>query len=200
MEVVGFSEDIKQYIKSEFEKCSEKSSSLIEQLENNPVIQSVCCVPLNCAIICYLWHTFESGLPTTLTELYVHLVLNVIFRNLYKTDPVTSPIGLESFDHIPTACQKMFWLICAFAYTCLTEDQLVFTESEVASILPQVMDSNDSSKLLCLGLLQCARSLLPVGQGLSFHFVYLTVQEFLAALHLVTLPNEEKLEACKNHA
>ena len=33
------------------------------------MIQSVCSVPLNCAITCYLWHTFESGLPTTLTEL-----------------------------------------------------------------------------------------------------------------------------------
>ena len=43
-------------------------------------------------------------------------------------------------------------------------------------------------------------TLLPVGQGLSFHFVHLTIQEFLAALHLVTLPNEDKLKACQAHA
>ena len=199
VEVVGFNEEnVKQYIESEFEKCPEKASSLIEQLENNPVIQSVCSVPLNCAIICYLWHTFESGLPTTLTELYAHIVLNVILRNLKRTNPFTGLIGLESFDDIPTANQEMFWSTCAFAYNCLSEDQLVFTESKVASTLPQVLDSSD--KFLCLGLLQCARSLLPVGQGLSFHFVHLTIQEFLAALHLVTLPNEEKLEVCEAHA
>ena len=86
----------------------------------------------------------------------------------------------------------------AFAYNCLSEDQLVFTKSKVASTFPQVLDSSD--KFLCLGLLQCARSLLPVGQGLSFHFVHLTIQEFLAALHLVTLPNEEKLKVCEAHA
>ena len=199
VEVVGFNEEnIQQYIKSEFGKCPEKASSLIEQLDNNPVIQSVCSVPLNCAIICHLWHTFESGLPTTLTELYTHIVLNVIFRNLKKTNPVTSPIALGSFDDIPTVYQEMFWLTCSFAYNCLSEDQLVFTENNVASTLPQVLDSSD--KFLCLGLLQCARSLLPVGQGLSFHFVHLTIQEFLAALHLVTLPNEEKLKVCRAHA
>ena len=198
VEVVGFNEEnVKQYIESEFEECPEKASSLIEQLENNPVIQSVCSVPLNCAIICYLWHTFESGLPTTLTELYAHIILNVILRDLKKTNPVTCPIGLESFDDIPTANQEMFWLTCAFAYNCLSEDQLVFTKSKVASTLPQVLDSSD--KFLCLGLLQCAQSLLPVGQGLSFHFVHLTIQEFLAALHLVTLSNEEKLKVFEAH-
>ena len=199
VEVVGFNEEnVKQYIESEFEECPEKASSLIEQLENNPVIQSVCSVPLNCAIICYLWHTFKSGLPTTLTELYTHIVLNVILRNIKKTNPLTGLIGLESFDDIPAANQEMFWFTCAFAYNCLSEDQLVFTKSKIASTLPQVLDSSD--KFLCLGLLQCARSLLPVGQGLSFHFVHLTIQEFLAALHLVTLPNEEKLKVCEAHA
>ena len=199
VEVVGFNEEnIQQYIKSEFGKCPEKASSLIEQLENNPVIQSVCSVPLNCAIVCHLWHTLESELPKTLTELYTHIVLNVIFRNLKKTNPITSPIALESFDDIPTVYQEMFWLTCAFAYNCLSENQLVFTEIKVASILPQVLDSSD--KFLCLGLLQCARSLLPVGHGLSFHFVHLTIQEFLAALHLVTLPNEEKLKVCEAYA
>ena len=199
MEVVGFNEEnVKEFIESEFGKCPEKAFSLIEQLENNPVIQSVCSVPLNCAIICHLWHTFESGLPTTLTELYVHIVLNVILRNIKKTNPFTGLICLESFDDIPAVNQEMFWLTCVFAFNCLSEDQLVFTESMVASTLPQVLDSSD--KFLCLGLLQCARSLLPVGQGLSFHFVHLTIQEFLAALHLVTLPKEEKLKVFEAHA
>ena len=189
VEVIGFNEEnIQQFIESEFKKSPEKASSLIEQLENNPVIQSVCSVPLNCAIICHLWHTFESGLPTTLTELYAHIVLNVILRDLKKTKAKTILKTLESFDDIPTAYQEMFWLTCAFAYNCLSEDRLMLTENKFASILPQ-----------CFGLLQCARSLLPVNQGLSFHFVHLTIQEFLAALHLVTLPNEEKLKVCEAH-
>ncbi len=79
VEVVGFSEEnIKQYIESEFEQFPEKASSLVEQLENNPIIQSVCSVPLNCAIISNLWHTLDQELPRTLTELYTQIVLSII--------------------------------------------------------------------------------------------------------------------------
>ncbi len=195
VEVVGFSEEnIKQYIESEFEQFPEKASSLIEQLENNPVIQSVCSVPLNCAIVCNLWHTLDQELPRTLTELYTQIVLNVILRNIKKKGP-DCPIGFNSFDEIPNDLQDTFWLICEFAYECLLLDQLVFSEDELSSRLPEVGD-----KLLCFGLLQSARSLLPVGHGLSFHFAHLTIQEFLAALHLATLPNEEKLKVVKARA
>ncbi len=189
VEVVGFSEEnVKQYIESEFEQFPEKASSLIEQLENNPVIQSVCSVPLNCAIVCNLWHTLDQELPRTLTKLYTQIVLNIILRNIKKKFP-DCPIGLNRFDKIPNDLQDTFWLMCEFAYECLLLDQLVFSEDELSSRLPEVGD-----KLLCFGLLQSARSLLPVGHGLSFHFAHLTIQEFLAALHIATLPNEEKLK------
>ncbi len=195
VEVVGFNEEnIKQYIKSEFEQFPQKAFSLIEQLENNPVIQSVCSVPLNCAIVCNLWHTLDQELPRTLTELYTQIVLSIILRNIKKKFP-DCPIGLNRFDEIPNDLQDTFWLICEFAYECLLLDQLVLSEAELSSRLPEVGD-----KLLCFGLLQSARSLLPVGHGLSFHFAHLTIQEFLAALHLTTLPNEEKLKVVEAHA
>ncbi|XP_064400818.1 NACHT, LRR and PYD domains-containing protein 3-like isoform X2 [Halichondria panicea] len=194
IEVVGFNEDnIRQYIVSEFEQFQEKASSLIEQLENNPVIQSVCSVPLNCAIVCNLWHTLDQELPRTLTELYTQIVLSIIFRNAKKK--LSDCLSLSSFDKIPTDLQDTFWLICEFAYKCLLLDQLVFSEAELSSHLPEVGD-----KLHCFGLLQSARSLLLVGHGLSFHFAHLTIQEFLAALHLATLPNEEKLKVVEAHA
>ena len=192
VEVVGFNEEsVKQYIESEFEKCPEKASSLIEQLENNPLIASVCSVPLSCAIVCNLWHTLEGVLPRTLTELYAKITLNIILRN-HRTKFDQSTISLASFDSILEDLQEMFWLVCKFAFECLSRDQIVFLEDEIASFISKIVYYQD--KFLCFGLLQSARSLLPVGQGLSFHFVHLTIQEFLAALHLVTLPNEEKLK------
>ena len=198
VEVVGFNEEnVKQYIESEFEKYPEKASSLIEQLEDNPLIASVCSVPLNCAIVCNVWQTLDSTLPSTLTELYAQIVLNFILRNLKKSNFLDGFVTL-SFDSIPENLHDMFWLMCKFAYECLSQDKIVFSEKEIAHLFPQILDSSD--KLLCFGLLQCARSLLPVGQGLSFHFVHLTIQEFLAALHFVTLPSEEKLKACEAYS
>ena len=198
VEVVGFNEEnVKQFIASDFEKSPEKASSLIEQLENNPLIASVCSVPLNCAIICNMWQTLDRTLPSTLTELYSQIVRNIILHNLKKQNVFSSFITL-SFDSIPKDLCDMFWLTCKFAYECLLQNKIVFSEEEIAPLFPQVLDSSD--KLLCIGLMQCARTLLPVGQGLSFHFIHLTIQEFLAALHLVTLPNEEKLKICVAHA
>ena len=111
VEVVGFNEEnVKQYIESEFEKCPEKASSLIEQLENNPLIASVCSVPLNCAIICYLWDTPNNMLPKTLTELYVQIVLNVILHNLQKQDCYLDLVTI-SFDSIPVELHDTFWLV-----------------------------------------------------------------------------------------
>ena len=160
------------------------------------MIESVCSVPLNCAIICNLWHTLDRVLPSTLTELYAQIVLNVVLRNLKKRKLCKSCQILESFDTIPVEEQEIFWLTCEFAYSCLSQDKIVFTNNEIS--LPLILDPSD--KFLCLGLLQCARSLLPVGRGFSFHFAHLTIQEFLAALHLVTLSNKEKLKVCEAHA
>ena len=129
-----------------------------------------------------------------LTELYTQIVLNIILRNV-KTKFPDCPIGLNRFDKIPNNLQDTFWLICEFAYECLLLGQLVFSEDELSSRLTEVGD-----KLQCFGLLQSARSLLSVGHGLSFHFAHLTIQEFLAALHLATLPNEEKLKVVEAHA
>ena len=198
VEVVGFNEkNVKQYIESEFHNCPEKAFSLIEQLENNPLIASVCSVPLNCAIVCHLWYTLKGVLPRTLTELYAKITLTIILRN-YKKYFSEFPISLSSFDSIPDELQDLFWLTCKFAFECLSRDQIVFLDNEIASSFPNVVHSQN--KFLCFGLLQSARSLLPVGQGLSFHFVHLTIQEFLAALHLVTLSSEEKLKVCRAYS
>ena len=198
VEVIGFNEEnVKQYIEADFEKCPEKASSLIEQLDNNPLIMSVCSVPLNCAIVCNLWHTLDSVVPKTLTELYSQIVLNVILRNLRKQISYQELVSI-SIDSIPEDLQDMFWLMCKFAYECFLQDKIVFLKDEIFSLFPHILDCSEN--VLCFGLLQCARSLLPVGQGLSFHFVHLTIQEFLAALHLVTLPNEDKLKICEAHA
>ena len=199
VEVVGFNEEnIKQYIESEFEKCPKKASGLIEQLDNNPLIQNVCTVPLNCAITCNLWHTLDQELPSTLTELYTQIILNVILRDIKKKFP-DIPIGLSlsNFDSIPSQLQPYWWLTCKFAFETLSTDQLVFTEEELATFFPESLDS--SQRFLCFGLLQSAYSLLPIGRGLSFHFLHLTFQEYLAALHLVTLPTEEQLKVVRTH-
>ena len=82
-EIRGFDkEHIVEYINSEFDK--KKASQLLEKLESNPLIESICSVPLNCVIICHLWRKLEGDLPTTMTRLYTKIILNIINRNIRK--------------------------------------------------------------------------------------------------------------------
>ena len=194
VEVVGFNEEnIEQYIKSNFGNCPESGSALIEQLENNPVIQNVCSVPLNCAIVCHLWSR-HNDLPTTLTKLYSRMIRNVILRNIRKKFPELCPSALHNFDSIPDQLKTTFWLTCKFAYECLAMNQIVFSEDDLKKTFPEVVKSD--ANFMCFGLLQSAHSIIDCGHDLSFHFLHLTFQEYLAALYVATLPNNEKRILC----
>ena len=200
VEVVGFDkENIKAFIESEFEDDPQKASGLLKQLGNNPILQSVCSVPLNCAITCYFWHTLKQELPSTMTGLYTQIILSVVYRDITKKFTEYADImSLSSFDSIPTKLQPYWWCICEFAYETISRNQLVFSKEELDVFLSEALTSDQT--IFCFGLLQSSPSLLLVGRGLSFSFLHLTFQEYLAALHILTLPVEKQLEICQSNA
>ena len=180
-EIQGFSkENIKEYIESEFRSDQRKIISLLEQLEQNPLVESVCSVPLNCAIVCHLWRTLEEALPTTMTELYTKIILNIVLRNIQKSGVHKNILSLSKFDALPADLQESWWLLCKFAYQALENNQIVFSQEELADFFPQGL-----TNILCFGLLQSTEWIVDVGRGVSFHFLHFTIQEYLAALHLV---------------
>ena len=183
VEVQGFSKtNIREFINNEFTKNQRKATSLLEQLEYNPLVESVCSVPLNCAIVCHLWRTLEEALPTTMTQLYTKIILNVVLRNIQKNGTHEDVSSLPTFDALPADLQESWSLLCEFAFEALQSDHLVFTRKELADFFLQGLE-----KILCFGLLQSADSIIDMGHGLSFHFLHLTFQEYLAALHLVKM-------------
>jgi hypothetical protein len=191
VEVCGFSkEHIAEYIQSEFTSDQGKADRLREQLEDNPLVESVCSVPLNCAIVCHLWRTLEEALPTTMTELYTKIILNVILRNIQKIDAFHGVKSLSSFDALSNGLQQPWRLLCEFAFQAIEKDQIVFSQEELVDFFPRGIDLDEN--ILCFGLLQSAEFILDTGRGVSFHFLHLTFQEFLAALHLANqLPTKQ---------
>ena len=177
-------EHIVEYINSEFDK--KKASQLLEKLESNPLIESICSVPLNCVIICHLWRELEGDLPTTMTRLYTKIILNIINHNIrQRVSAYKNTLNLQTFDGMPETLQESWWLLCEFALLTLKKDQLVFSDEELKYFFPQVLSLNDD--ILCFGLLQSSVTSSVVGFGRSYHFLHLTFQEYLAALYLVKL-------------
>ena len=198
VEIKGFSkEDIKEYIKSEFPSDEKKAGDLLEQLESNPLVESVCSVPLNCAIVCHLWRCLEETLPSTMTQLYTKIILNVVFRNIQKNDAFKNILSLSNFNALPKDLQQPFWRLCEFAFQMMTKNQIVFSHEELVGFIPQGLALDD--KIFCFGLLQSVETVLETGHGVSFHFLHLTFQEFLASLYLSRQPPETQLEVFRTH-
>ena len=198
VEIKGFSkEDIKEYIKSEFPRDEKKAGDLLEQLESNPLVESVCSVPLNCAIVCHMWRCLEETLPSTMTQLYTKIILNVMFRNIQKNDTFKNILSLSNFNALPKDLQQPFWRLCEFAFKMLKKNQIVFSQEELGEFLPQGLALD--CKILYFGLLQSVETVLETGHGVSFHFLHLTFQEFLASLYLSRQPPETQLKVFRAH-
>ena len=198
VEVHGFSkENIKEFIQCEFANDSTKGSGLLKQLEGNPLIESVCSVPLNCAIVCHLWHHLKGALPTTMSELYTKIILNVILRNVKKIPKYESIPSLSHFDALPEGLQQPWSLLCEIAFQALREDKIVFSHDDLSR---KFQGLSLGEEVLCFGLLQSSESILVDGHGVSFHFLHLTFQEYLAALYLVRQPPDKQLQLCWSYA
>ena len=123
-----------------------------------------------------------------MTELYTMIICNVVLRNIQKNG-YRQVLNLHNFDALPEELKQAWNLMCRFAFQAIERDQVTFMQEELVEFFPENIDFE---KILCFGLLQSSRSILEDGCGVSFHFLHLTIQEYLAALYLVSqLPDNE---------
>ena len=81
IEILGFTQhQIREYISKALDGSSALIQKLIQHLEDHPVIEGYCYVPLHSAILVHIFLTMKGALPTTLHELFCSLVLCCIVR------------------------------------------------------------------------------------------------------------------------
>ena len=191
IEIRGFKEEqVNEYIIKAFEDVDngkEKAEKLTAQVMNNPSIRNILSIPINIAIVCHLF-LLTLTLPTTLTELYTLLCLNLILRHINKNSSGEISF-LDSLDDLPAVVSKSFSDLCLIAFRGRMDDKIIFSSREIKGY------GIDPNKLSGLGLLLVAPSTSVYGREKSHNFLHLTVQEYCAAFHISRLP-EKGQENC----
>ena len=184
VEVAGFTrEQIKECIRRNITDEA-KAEELIEQLKHRLDILSLCYIPLNSAIILYVYKQDDHKLPTTLTELYTLYTLHTLKRSVEIHSVDVDPDDITDLANLSDPISLPFKALCEMAFNGLQNDQLGFSNDQ----LPQSLKCLDvkGTKPELLGLMSGTKRFSRSGRDVSYHFTHLTVQEFLAALHAAT--------------
>ena len=176
IEIVGFGKkEIDEYIQCAFSD-EQSRSDFKEYLSLYPHIHSMMYVPLNSAIVTHVYESCKSSgivVPKTMTQLYSLLIRTLLLRHLKdKEEYKDTCINISSFKDLPQPMHDQFCKICEVAYTGIirAETELIFQDL-----------TNDFDPL---GLMQaCPELYVDKGASVSYNFLHLTLQEYLAASH-----------------
>ena len=190
IEILDLSDDqISEYLKNAFleaESGEEKATELLSQVKNNPSIEEILLVPINVAILCYLF-SLTLKLPNTLTQLFTWLCLYLIrYYDNKQTNGNAEVEHLDSFNGLPEEASEQFVKLCLIAYRGIVVDKVIFTNREIAAY------GVDASSVSGLGLFLVAPS--AYGKEKSYNFLHLMLQEFCAAYYISTLPTSQQME------
>ena len=182
-------EERDKYISQVFNNSPKKKDKLDRYLKQQPVINGLCFVPLHLAILLYLFQ--QGSLPETLTEMNESFILHTIYRHLEKHGQ--TPSGpINKLENVPQQVLDIVYKLSELAFKALQENKLVFTFDEIKQTCPYI--DQTVGAINGFGLLQAVEHYPHKGAGTtqSFNFLHFTMQEFLAALHVSTLPSEQQ--------
>ena len=202
VEIVGFTEEDRlDYIQTALESYNkqvngeqvnkERVKALQHYLQSNPTINALCYIPLNMTILLCLVEDGIDKLPKTQTEMYKNFIEMTIVRFIKKYDDSNIIINIaELLDPYKT----LFVELAKFAYKALKTDKIVFTLPEIKEGCPNLtMTSSNWNGLGLLKAVQCF-SVQMGNDQVTFHFLHFSIQEYMAAWYISTLPHGEQIK------
>ncbi|XP_042245629.1 NLR family CARD domain-containing protein 3-like [Thunnus maccoyii] len=179
-EVRGFTDPQKEeYFRKRF-RDEKQTSTIISHIKTSQSVHIMCHIPVFCwitaTVLEHLLKIREGGkLPKTLTEMYIHfLVVQLKLKNV-KYDG-----GAETDPHWNPESRKMIESLGKLAFEQLQKGNLIFYESDLTECGIDIRAAS-----VCSGVFtQIFKEERGLYQDKVFCFVHLSVQEFLAALHV----------------
>ncbi|XP_035851905.1 NLR family CARD domain-containing protein 3-like [Sander lucioperca] len=179
-EIRGFTDPQKEeYFMKRF-RDEEQASRIISHIKTSRSLHIMCHIPVFCWITATVLEdilkTREGGeLPKTLTEMYIHFLVvqskvkNIKYDGGAETDPHWSPDN-----------RKMIESLGKLAFEQLQKGNLIFYESDLTECGIDITAASVYSGVFT----QIFKEERGLYQDKVFSFIHLSVQEFLAALHV----------------
>uniref|UniRef100_A0A669EIX5 B30.2/SPRY domain-containing protein n=1 Tax=Oreochromis niloticus TaxID=8128 RepID=A0A669EIX5_ORENI len=179
-EVRGFTDPQKEeYFRKRF-RDEEQASRIISHIKTSRSLHIMCHIPVFCwitaTVLDDVLETREGGqLPKTLTEMYIHFLVVQAKVKKVKYDG-----GAETDPHWSPESRKMIKSLGKLAFVQLQKGNLIFYESDLTECGIDIRAASVYSGVFT----QIFKEERGLYQDKVFCFIHLSVQEFLAALHV----------------
>ncbi|KAM8722370.1 protein NLRC3-like isoform 1-T1 [Acanthopagrus schlegelii] len=179
-EVRGFTDPQKEeYFRKRF-RDEEQANRIISHIKTSQSFHIMCHIPVFCwitaTVLENLLKTRKRGkLPKTLTQMYIHFLVVQAKRKNVKYDG-----GAETDPHWTPESRKMIESLGKLAFDQLQKGNLIFYESDLTECGIDITAASVYSGVFT----QIFKEESGLYQDKVFCFIHLSVQEFLAALHV----------------
>ena len=199
-EIIGFDEQGQDdFIKNSVLPVGEPGNidALNKYRGTDPTVTSFCFIPFNMSVLVTMFE-LKSTLPTNSTKLHNLFICKIVHRYTLKhglslEEEITD---ITDFSNLPDHYSKIIHNLSKLAYKALKKNIQTFSLGEIKNLCPDI--DTRSTDDLGFGLLKPVKYGEIISKNPKFSFMFVSVQEFLAACYIINLPKADKEFAILN--